>query len=98
MSKIIELVNDGKYTELKKILEAKVAKKVVEKIQSEKQNFVEEEESLKAQIEEFEKSQDVLNRKIHTTELKLNEQNIILEQLKSQSITNEREHPNTLTP
>ena len=61
------------------------------KIQSEKQNFVEEEESLKAQIEEFEKSQDVLNRKIHTTELKLNEQNIILEQLKSQSITNERE-------
>lgn len=42
MSKIIELVNDGKYTELKKILEAKVAKKVVEKIQCEKEEFIKE--------------------------------------------------------
>lgn len=41
MAKIIELVEQEKYTELKAVLEEKVAKAVVERIQTEKKNFIE---------------------------------------------------------
>jgi hypothetical protein len=40
MSKIIELVNNGKYTELKSVLEEKVVKKIGMKIKEEKEAFL----------------------------------------------------------
>jgi hypothetical protein len=62
-----------------------------EKIVNDKQFFIEEEETLKRKLEELEKNGESLSKKIYATELKLNEQNIILEQLKSQSLKTEKE-------
>lgn len=41
MAKIIELVQQENYTELKTVLEERVARKIVERIQTEKKNFIE---------------------------------------------------------
>lgn len=40
MAKIVELVQDGKYDELKDVLEEKLALKLKEKIEEKKANFI----------------------------------------------------------
>lgn len=41
MAKIVELIQSGKYDELKSVLEEKLANKIKEKIEEKKTNFIE---------------------------------------------------------
>ena len=62
-----------------------------EKLEKDKELFLENERKLKIEAENLISSNEKISEKIQSTEIKLQEQNIILEQLKNQMIKNEKD-------